>query len=80
MSQQKHPVSPSDSRNREQELCAAFLNWANEISATIEEGGVPITAKKIAVTLSQANNGWVCVKGRIILNTMIERAMENNLS
>ena len=77
MSQQQHPISPSDSRNREQELCAAFLNWANEISATIEEGGVPITAQKISVTLSQTN-GWVCVKGQIILNTMIERAMTND--
>ena len=76
---QQHPVSPSDSRNREQELCAAFLNWSNEISATIEEGGVPITAQKISVKLSQTN-GWVRVQGRIMLNTMTERAMENNLS
>ena len=85
MSQQQHPVSPSDSayhysppKGREQELCEAFLNWSNEISAIIAEGGIPITTQKISVTLSQANNGWVCVKGQIILNTMIERAMTND--
>ena len=78
MSQQQHPITPSDSSNREQELCAAFLNWSNEISATIEEGGVPITAQKISVKLSQTN-GWVRVKGQIILNTMIERAVGSSL-